>query len=144
MLQKDLEPLGKALLRGTWKDIASAAFKVKQLKSELLKSSLKEISKESSSLASSKNPSLLRKVDVDNLAKLSLEMICLELRDCAPFMYSVLMTVATPSCSIRGSCQWLPSVAAAGSILLKERSGFLNGFQLLLTMCIKTHRISGL
>ena len=34
---QELEPFRKALLRGTWKDSASAAFKIKQLKIELLR-----------------------------------------------------------------------------------------------------------
>lgn len=108
-----------------------------QLKAELLKLSLKEICKESCSLVSSKHPSVLRSVNVSNMAVLSLEKICQELRDRAPLIYSFMMTIAVPRRSVKEQVQRLPSIAAAASILLKERSRFMNGFQLILTMIIR-------
>ena len=131
------EPLGKALLRGTWKDMASAAFKIKELKAELLKFALKEIQIEACLLVSSKHPSVLRSVDVKNMAELSLENICQELRKRAPLIFSVMWSIALSKHSVKQQMEWLPSVAAAASILLKERSRFMNGFQLILTIIIK-------
>jgi len=136
-LQEQLHSLGRALVRGTWKDIASAAFKVKELKGELIKFVLKEISKECCSLVSVKNPSILRKLDVESMAELSMEKVCTELRGRTPLLFSFLMTVATPPRSMKSDLQWLPSVAATAAILLKERSKYMNGFQLLLTLVMR-------
>ena len=124
-------------MRGTWKDIASAAFKVKQLKVELLKFAVKEVAKECCSLCSSKNPSLLRKCGVDNIANLSLEKICQEFKERAPLLYCVLMTAGIPANSIKKDLDWLPSVAAAGAILMNERCRVMNAFQILFMLCIK-------
>lgn len=135
-LVHDLEPLGKALLRGTWQDIARAAFKVKNLKIELLKCSLKEISKECSGMVSTANPSILRKTSVTDMRKLSLKDVCLELKEKAPFLYSVLVTCAIPKGN-KTNAQWLPSVAVAASILLKERSKFMTAVQILMTILMK-------
>jgi len=44
-LKEELEPLGKCLLQGTWMDIARAAFRIKDLRTEMLKLFLKEISR---------------------------------------------------------------------------------------------------
>ena len=129
ILQPELEGVGKALLRGTWKDIASAVFKVKKLKEELLKFATSEVSKECSLLCSSKNTSVLRKCNADDIAELSLEKICKELKERAPFLFSILMTVGIPSQSVKKDVQWLPSVAAASSILLKERCRTMQYFQ---------------
>lgn len=73
MLLPELEPLGKALLRGTWKDMASADWKAKSLKKELQKMALKDVVKECCSFSSSKNPSLLKKVGMDELGEFSHE-----------------------------------------------------------------------
>ena len=119
--------------------MASAAFKVKKLKAELLKFALKEIQMEACLLVSSKHPSILRSVDVESMAELSLENICQELRRRAPLIFSVMWSIALSKHSVKQHAQmeWLPSVAAGASILLKERSRFMNGFQLMLTMVIK-------
>ena len=54
------------------------------------------------------------------MAELSLEKICCEFKERAPFFYTTLMTAAIPPSSKKKDLQWLPSVAAAGSIILKE------------------------
>ena len=54
--------------------MASAAFKVKKLKAELLKFALKEIQMGTCLLVSSKRPSILRSVVVKSMAELSLRI----------------------------------------------------------------------
>lgn len=76
-LRVELEPLGKALLRGTWKEIARAAFRVTQIRAELLKLCLKEVSKECSNLVSPKHPSVLRKVSAMDMENLTLKKVCM-------------------------------------------------------------------
>ena len=99
--------------------MASAAFKIKKLKAELLKFALKEIQIKACLLVSSKHPSVLRSVDVKNMAELSLENICQELRKRAPLIFSVMWSIALSKHSVKQQMEWLPSVAAAASILLK-------------------------
>ncbi len=43
-LQKSLESLGCVLLRGTWAEMARAAFRVKELRAELIKCALRQVS----------------------------------------------------------------------------------------------------
>ena len=52
-------------------------------------------------------------------------------------MFSVMWSIALSKHSVKQQMEWLPSVAEAASILLKERSRFMNSFQLMLTMVIK-------
>ena len=60
-LPEDLESLGKMLARGTYKQIANAAWQNKSLKKELTELVQKDIEKECSHLCSKKDPSCLRK-----------------------------------------------------------------------------------
>ena len=139
-LKAELEPLGRCLLQGTWLDIARAAFKVKELRTEFCKLFLREISKECSDIVSGKNPSLLRKTSASEMQELSLQKVCSELETRTPLLYSVLITAATPVPSKTQGLnaeKWLPSVAVAGSVLLKQRSRNVNAVQLMITTLIK-------
>lgn len=80
---------------------------------------------------------MLRKCEMEDVADLSLEKICEELKQRAPLLFCVLMTVGIPANSVKKDMQWSPSVAAASAILLKERCRLMNGFQILLMLCIK-------
>ena len=71
------------------------------------------------------------------MAEPSLEKICCEFKERAPFFYTTLMTAAIPPSSKKKDLQWLPSIAAAGSIILKERCRLMNGFQILFMLCMK-------
>ena len=71
-LKTELEPLGKALINGTWSNIAGAVFRVKELRVELCKFFLKEIGKECCAMVSKKNLSLLRKTSATEMQSLSL------------------------------------------------------------------------
>ena len=69
-LQNDLEPLGKALVRGTFKQIASTAFKCRPVRIELVKLVLKETVNEMIGLC--------RGASTEALTKLTLEDVCTE------------------------------------------------------------------
>ena len=60
VLPDDLTSLGKMMLRGTYSQIARAAWRNEKIKKTLVSLLLKEINKECFSLCSSKNPSILR------------------------------------------------------------------------------------
>ena len=81
----DLEPLGKMLLRGTYKQIANAAWKIPAVKDQLVRLTQKEIEKEVSQLCSKKNPSLLQATDKDSMKTFSMEKLHDELRKEHPF-----------------------------------------------------------
>ena len=59
-LHPELESLGKMLVRGTFKQIANAAWNSKEIRKHLTVNVLKQIDKECSSLCSRKDPSCLR------------------------------------------------------------------------------------
>jgi len=121
-------------------DIARAAFRIKDLRTEMLKLFLKEISKECCEIISTKSPSLLRKNSASDMQDLSLQKVCIELKARSPLLYSVMMTAAIPVRNQKhslGSEKWLPSVAVAGSVLLKQRSRNMNAVQLMVTTLIK-------
>ncbi len=155
-LQKSLESLGCALLRGTWAEMARAAFRVKELRAELIKCTLRQLSIECTTIVSPKASSILRNTTADGIRSLSLQDVCNEFKQQTPLLYSFLMTTASPSQrnqqrkakknSLPTSgkakvnaphCDWLPSVAVAGSILLKQRSRSMNAVQFMLMMLIK-------
>lgn len=77
-LKTDLEPLGKSLLHGTWKDIVRAAFRVKDLRADMLKLFLKEVAKECTGIVSRKKPYLLRKTSAADMKELSFQKVCFE------------------------------------------------------------------
>ena len=139
-IQPELEPLGRALLRGTWKEIASAVYRVKEIRSELIKCMLKQLSVECCDIISSKRPSLLRKTTASDIRKLSLANICHEMKERAPLLYSVMMTTATPNRKKYDATEWLPSVAIAAAVLLKQRCRMVNSVQLLIMTIIKFSR----
>ena len=136
--------------------MARAAFRVKELRVELIKCVLRQLSIECTTIVSPKTSSILRNTTPEGIRNLSLQEVCHEWKQQTPLLYSLLMTTASPSqrnqqrgakknsISISGKaknsledCDWLPSVAVTGSILLKQRSCSMNAVQLMLMMLIK-------
>ena len=89
---------------------------------------LRDLSRECAELTSKKIPSILRKTTTDDIRKFELRKVCEELKNRAPLYYSMLLTSAVPSRKkdINSSPDVFPSIAVAGSILLRERCMFLN------------------
>ncbi|XP_028410550.1 uncharacterized protein LOC114533248 [Dendronephthya gigantea] len=139
-LSKDLESLGKMLVRGTYKQIARAAWKSASLKKQLQLLVLKEVDRECTNLCSKKNPSCLRSPTKEDMLKFSIEGLNKELKERAPLAFSVLVaaSVNTRSRSKKnarlGEDFWSPAVGMAAAICLKNRSKYMNALQLLITI----------
>jgi len=74
------------------------------------------------------------------MQQLSLQKVCSELETRIPLLYSVLITAAIPVRSKKQGLnaeKWLPSLAVAGSVLLKQRSRSMNAVQLMIATLIK-------
>jgi hypothetical protein len=135
---KELEPLGKALVRGTFTQIANAAYKCKHLRKELVHCVLQDVRKELIGLCGRKNPSKCRPSSENPVCNITIEDICFEWSTRAPVFYSFLITASVPSRreDVK-SVKTLPSVAVAGSVLLRERCKEMNALQHLISMIIK-------
>ena len=134
----ELHPLGKALVRRTFSQIANAAYKCKHIRKELVYCVLQDLRKEMVNLCSRKNPSKCRSCSPNYVRNLTVEDICLEWSTRAPIFYSFLMAAGVPSrCADTMTVKTLPSVAVAGSVLLRERCKEMNALQHLISMIIK-------
>ena len=94
-LPEEIESLGKMLVRGTYKQIATAAWKCPMLKKELQLLVAKEIEKETSRLCSKQNPSILRKTDKESLLSFTMAKLSDEIKHRAPLFYEVLTAAST-------------------------------------------------
>ena len=83
-LQADLASLGKMLCRGTYEQIANAAWRCKSLRPHLVQQVLKQIVKECDGLCSSKYPSYLRKTEKNQLMNFSFKEFDNEFEERAP------------------------------------------------------------
>ena len=140
-LSGDLESLGKMLLRGTYKQIAHAAWRNIQLKKQLQLLMLKQINTECSHLCSKKNPSCLRSPSKENILKFSMEGLNMELKERAPLTFATLVAASTnPRSKARLKEKvavenfWSPAIGMAAAVCLKNRSKFMNALQLLITI----------
>lgn len=123
-LPEDLEPLGKMLVRGTYRHIAKAAWKVDKLKEELVDLMVKEVEKETASLCSVKNPSCLRQTDKASIKVLTMEKVSQEMKERSPIFYSFLEASCTNSRSVRRSYEpknYLAAIGMAGAVCLRSR-----------------------
>ena len=85
-LPENFEDLGKMLVRGTYKQIANAAWKNENIKKELTVLIAKDIDNECIQLY----PSCLRKTNKESLLSFTMEKLYDELRERAPVFHSVL------------------------------------------------------
>ena len=130
-LHPDLESLGKMIVRCTFKQIANAAWRSKHIRKHLTVFMLQEIDKECSNLCSRKNPSCLRSPSKQKMLDFSFERENEELEKRAPLFYSVLVA---GGCNNKKAekCSWIPAVGMATSVLLRNRSPYMNAVQLML------------
>lgn len=134
-----MAPIGKAMLRGTYQQMAHKMWQHKILRMEFVKYLLRAIAAECSELCSSKTASMSRRCSSDDMLKFHPEALCEEWMERAPLFYSILMSSALSGRrkDVK-TVTWLPSVALAGSVLLRERSRGMNAMQLLVTTIIKS------
>lgn len=146
-LVNDLIPLGKSLIKGTYKQIAVAAWKSPGLRRGIIEVIKREINKECCSLCSSKNPSILRKTSKDDMLDFSWKNLANELEEKAPTLQTILKGASRPlineakSVEVGNECQneskWLPATCMAAAVLLKNRSRYMTAVQLLITIIIQ-------
>ncbi len=70
------------------------------------------------------------------MVNFSFESVCEEWKTKAPIFYAFLMTVANSK-----DATWLPSVAVAGAVLLKQRNTRMNAIAAILGIMLKTRSI---
>jgi len=135
-LPEDLEPLGKMLAHGTYKQIANAAWQNKSLKKELTALVLKDLEKECSHLCSKKDLSCLRKTSQDNMLSFSMEKLTVEIQERPLLFHSILSAAAVD----RRSKAKNPSpqaefgaIGMAAAVCLHHRSQYMIAVQLLIT-----------
>jgi hypothetical protein len=135
-LKNEYETLGKALAHGPPQRIAKAVLKCKPLTKFVIENVLRLITTEVYGLCSRKNPSLLRKTGKEAIVNFNFESLCDEWKERAPIFYSFLMTVGVSK--VTKDAKWLPSVALAGSVLLKQRNSQMNATAATLGIMLKT------
>lgn len=104
--------MGKALVRGTFVQIANAALKYKHLKQELVKRVLVDLRKEMIGLCSKKSPYKYRPSSPSALVDLTTEDICMDWSARGPIFYEFLVTagVAARPADV-ASVKTLPNIA---------------------------------
>ena len=128
-----LGSLAKMLIRGTYKQIADAAWRSPLLKKELQLIALKEIDKECSAMCSKKEPSCVRSPDKEKLLNFSFDKFNDELASKAPFSHAVLRVSCVNSRRMKDSV-WKQAVGMSAAVCLRNRSQCMNGVQLLISI----------
>lgn len=138
ILPEDLESLGKMLCRGTYTQVARAAWRCEKVREQIIILFLKEIDRECTAMCSKKNPSILRKTSKEDIVNFSLTKLDGELKERTPLLRSVLMAASIRKSTLeRTQLYWMPAVCMASSICMKNRSPYMTVVQLLNTIFIQ-------
>ena len=138
ILPKDLESLGKMLCRGTYTQIARAAWRCHRIREQIVVQFLKDIDRECSNMCSKKDPSLLRRTGKEDILDFSLNKLDWELKKRTPQLRSVLMVACFRNSKVqRNNLYLMPAVCMASAICLKNRSPYLTTMQLVNTIFIQ-------
>ena len=135
-----MESIGTAILRGTYKQMAHRIWQHKCLQMEIVKYVGNAVAAQCSEQCSTKRKSIARRSSSEDMMIFSPEALCNEWPNIkAPIFYSILLSSAL---SVRrnnfNTVTWLPSIAMAGSVLLRERSRGMDAMQLLVTTIIRS------
>ncbi|XP_048589438.1 uncharacterized protein LOC116618156 [Nematostella vectensis] len=136
VLSPDYESLGKAIIHGPPSRIANAVMKCAPVSQLVVEKVLRIFKAEVADLCSRKQPSFLRKRTKKDLEEFDFEKLCQEWRKRAPLFYSFLLTACTAR--KRENVTWFPSMALAGSILLKQRCSDMNTTACIMAVLVKT------
>ena len=79
---------------------------------------------------------MLRANTKEEIVNFDFEKLCFEWKERAPIFYTFLMACATTTRN-EIAPEWLPSMAVAGLILLKQRNSHMNGCATVLGILIK-------
>lgn len=138
VLPDDLNSLGKMMCRGTYTQIARAAWRNGKIREKLISFFLKEIDKECCNMCSSKYPSLLRKTARKDILNFSITKLDEEIKRRTPLLRSVLMSASVRKTKIkRSDLYWMPAICMAAAICLKNRSPQMTALQLLNSLFIQ-------
>ena len=136
-LPQNMCSLGKMLVRGTFKQIASAAWVCADLRPHLVKELLKTVHTECAFLCSRKEPSILRRTSKADILDFSFENLGNELQKRVPLFFSVLRAASLKKAAKESDFSWLPPVCMAAAVLLKNRSGYMTSVQLLVSIILQ-------
>jgi len=131
-LPSDLQSLGKMLVRGTYKQVAAAAWNNTVLKSHFTELVSKDIEKEATKLCSRKEPSCLRSTDKKSVLEFTMGKLEQEIQERMPLFHSCLSAVCTNSKS-RASSPTSAAIGMAAAVCLRNRSKYMIVVQLLIT-----------
>ena len=138
ILPEDLEFLGKMLCRGTYTQIARAAWRCRRIREQIVVQFLKDIDRECSNMCSKKDPSMLRRTGKEDILDFSLNKLDCELKKRTPLARSVLMVACFRNSNVqRNNLYWMPAVCMASATCLKNRSPYLTTLQLVNTIFIQ-------
>ncbi|KAK3709658.1 hypothetical protein QZH41_010997 [Actinostola sp. cb2023] len=135
------EALGKALFHGPPSRIATAVIRCEPVRKEVVKKILGIVKNEVDDLCSRQKPSMLRKSGKDDLMKFDMQLLCQEWMSKAPLFYSFLLTCASSKNTSNTTLNWFPSIAVAGSVLLKQRNKAMSATANVLGILLKTKSI---
>eukprot|EP00794_Sanderia_malayensis_P002674 gene2674-3093_t len=121
-----LHSLGKMLIRGTYKQIARAAWRNENVRKELKVCALKEINQECVNLCGKKTKSCLRSPNKQDLLEFSFDKLPGELEKMAPSFHSILRIASCNKRIVEKSALWVPPLGMAAAILLRSRSQQMN------------------
>ena len=136
-LSQNMCSLGKMLVRGTFKQIASAAWVCADLRPHLVKELLKTVHTECAFLSSRKEPSILRRTSKADIMDFSFENLGNELQKRVPLFFSVLRAASLKKAAKESYFSWLPPVCMAAAVLLKNRSAYMTSVQLLVSIILQ-------
>ena len=124
-------------MRGTYKQIANAAWKNDAIRQELNELMARDVDKECTQSCSKKDPSCLRKTDKESMLFFTMEKVYGELKVKAPLLHCLLAAASTNRRSRPKHPQ--TEVLHAGTVMaaalcLHNRSKFMSAVQLLITI----------
>ena len=130
------QSIGKALAHGVPSQIAGAVMNCHSVRKHIVEKVLKIVNTEVAELCSTRKPSILRKIEKEDLEKFDLQLACDEWHERAPVFYSFLPTLAINKRT--KSFGWFGSLAIAGSILLKQRNKDISAAASLIGILLKS------
>eukprot|EP00794_Sanderia_malayensis_P020985 gene20985-23038_t len=155
-LPTQLVSLGTMICRGTYQQIAHAAWRNDSIRPGLIKLFLKEIDKECGNICAKGSKakkgqplptpagSVLRKTGKDEILNFSFESIKDELLQKCPLLYNVLKVAALSHAKSPSSNAHLVStVCMAASVCLKNRSPKMTSLQLLISIIMQHSGVMG-
>ena len=140
-LDDNLSKVGRALAGGNLSTISKLVLSHEDLREQILVRIMDEINRECACLCQRGDPSVFRKIPLQNLADFKWSICGDELQRKAPVLYRVFSKVVSSNNhrnqQKRGD-QHLPGVCTAAAVLLKERSREMNGIQRMVSLVLFT------